>query len=147
MFIDGNASMGIGARPGNREQRGPKALGPWGNPHVNLAGQEMLEWLQIEGLASARSFRRARGDRHGTWWHPKTGLPYSLDYILVRQRQIGRVKQACTRSSTRTRTRTNTIPNGTKANAAGLSGRAREVRVRSGMGGGVGQARKCKALG
>ena len=65
MFIDGNASMGIGTR-GNREQRGPKALGPWGNPHVNLAGQEMLEWMQVEKLSSTRSFFRARGDRHDT---------------------------------------------------------------------------------
>ena len=30
VFIDGNVSMGIGAR-GDREQRGPKALGPLGN--------------------------------------------------------------------------------------------------------------------
>ena len=33
-----------------------------------------------------------------------------------------------------TRTRTNTIPNGTKANATGLSGRARVARDGSGMG-------------
>ena len=97
VFIDGNASMGIGPRPGNREQKGPKALGPWGNRHVNSAGQEMLEWLQVEGLASARSFFRAKGDRYGTWWHPKNRKAYSLDQILVRQRQVGRVKQACTR--------------------------------------------------
>jgi hypothetical protein len=99
VFIDGNASMGIGARPGNREQRGSKALGPWGNPHVNPAGQEMLEWLQVEGLASARSFFRTKGDRYGTWWHPKNRKAYSLDQILVRERQLGRVKQACTRSA------------------------------------------------
>ena len=47
-----------------------------------------------------------------------------------------------------TRTRTNTIPNGTKASAAGLSGcacvaNAHEVRRK---GGGMGQTRKCKAL-
>ena len=99
VFIDGNASMGTGACPGNRDKREPKALGPWGNPHVNSAGQEMLEWLQLQGLASARSFFRARGDRHDTWWHPKSGTAYSLDYILVRERQIGRVKQACTKSA------------------------------------------------
>ena len=76
VFIDGNASMmGIGAR-GNREQRGPKALGPRGNLHVNLAGQEMLEWLQLERLASARSFFRAKGYRHSTWWHPKSGKDF-----------------------------------------------------------------------
>ena len=99
VFIDGNASMGVGARPGNREQGGAKTLGPWGNPHVNLAGQEMLEWLQVEGLASARSFFRAKGDRYGTWWHPKNRKSYSLDQVLVRERQVGRVKQACTRSA------------------------------------------------
>jgi exonuclease III len=98
MFIDGNASMGIGTR-GNREQRGPKALGPWGNPHVNLAGQEMLEWMQVEKLSSARSFFRARGDRHDTWRHPKNGKDYSLDQILVPAQQLGRVLQACTRSA------------------------------------------------
>jgi exonuclease III len=99
VFIDGNASMGTGACPGNREKRGSKALGPWGNSHVNPAGQEMLEWLQLENLVSERSFFRPRGDRHDTWWHPKNRLPYSLDQILVRERQIGRVKQACTKSA------------------------------------------------
>ncbi len=38
--------MGIGAR-GDRAE-GPKGvLGLWGDPHVNLAGQEMLEWLEV----------------------------------------------------------------------------------------------------
>jgi hypothetical protein len=59
----------------------------------------MLEWLQRERLASARSFFRAKGDRHSTWWHPKSGKDYSLDQILVRVRQLGRVQQACTRSA------------------------------------------------
>jgi hypothetical protein len=52
-----------------------------------------------------------------------------------------------TKYKSRTRTRTNTIPNGTKANAAGLSGCACVTRMRSGEKGEVlGQARKCKAL-
>jgi exonuclease III len=99
IFIDGNASMGIGAPLGFRDQRGSKALGPWGNPHVNPPGQEMIEWMLVEGLASARSFFRTKGDRYGTWWHPKKRKEYSLDQILVRGRQVGRVKQACTRSA------------------------------------------------
>jgi exonuclease III len=96
LFIDGNASMGVGARPGTRQHGEPRALGPWGNRHVNAAGQEMREWLQIEGLASARTFFRPKGDRHDTWWHPKSKLGYSLDQILVRGSQIGRVQKACT---------------------------------------------------
>ena len=61
LFIDGNASMGVGARPGTWERGDPRALGPWGNRHVNAAGQEMRAWLQIEGLASARTFFRPKG--------------------------------------------------------------------------------------
>ncbi len=73
----------------------------WGNPHVNPAGHEMLEWLllQLERLASVRSFFRAKGDRHSTWWHPKSGSDYSLDQILARERQLSRVQQACTLSA------------------------------------------------
>jgi len=43
VFIDGNASMGVGALPGTWERGDPRALGPWGNRHVNAAGQEMRE--------------------------------------------------------------------------------------------------------
>ena len=99
VFIDGNASMGVGALPGTWERGDPRALGPWGNRHVNAAGQEMREWLQVEGLAAARTFFRAKGDRYDTWWHPRYKLGYSLDQIIVRGSQIGRVKQACTCSS------------------------------------------------
>jgi hypothetical protein len=46
-----------------------------------------------------------------------------------------------------TRTRTNTIPNGTQANAARLSGCECVTRIRSGVKkGGMGKARKFKAL-
>jgi len=40
VFIDGSASMGVGALPGTWERGEPRALGPWGNRHVNAAGQE-----------------------------------------------------------------------------------------------------------
>ena len=61
LFIDGNASLGVGARPGTWERGDARALGPWGNRHVNAAGQEMREWLQLEGLASARTFFQPKG--------------------------------------------------------------------------------------
>jgi hypothetical protein len=99
LFIDGSASMGVGALPGAWERGEPRALGPWGNRHVNPAGQEMREWLQVEGLASARTFFRPKGDMYDTWWHPKSKLGYSLDQIIVRGSQIGRVKKACTLSA------------------------------------------------
>ena len=49
---------------------------------------------QLKRLAPEISFFRAKGDRHSTWWHPKSGKDYSLDQILVRVRQLGRVQQA-----------------------------------------------------
>ena len=36
---------------------------------------------------------------HDTWWHPRNKRGYSLDQIIVRVGQIGRVKQACTCSA------------------------------------------------
>ena len=99
LFMDCNASMGVGARPGTWKQGDHRALGPWGNRHVNAAGQEMREWLQIEGLAAARTFFRPKGDKHDTWWHPRSKSGYSLDHVIVRKGQIGRVKQARTCSA------------------------------------------------
>ena len=68
---------------------------------MNAAGQELREWLQVEVLAAARAFFRAKGGRYDTWWHPKYKPGYSLDQIIVRGSQIGasRAKQACTCSS------------------------------------------------
>ena len=89
----------VGALSGIRERGDPRALGPRGNRHVNAAGQEMREWLQVEGLAAARTFFRAKRDRYDTWWHPRNKPGYSLDQSIVRGSQIGRAKQACTCSS------------------------------------------------
>jgi exonuclease III len=99
VFVDGSASMGVGALPGTWERGGPRALGPWGNRHVNAAGQEMHEWLQIGGLAAARTFFRVKGGRYDTWWHPRNKPGYSFDQVIVRRSHIGRVKHACTYSS------------------------------------------------
>jgi len=96
LFIDGNASMGVGADPGTWERGDPRALGPWGNRHVNAAGQEMCECLKVVGLAAARTFFRAKGGCYDTWMHPRLRRGYSLDQIFVRRSQIGRVREACT---------------------------------------------------
>ena len=61
VFIDGSASMGVGALPGTWERGDPRALGPWGNRHVNAAGQEMREWLHVVG-------RRGREARAAGAW-------------------------------------------------------------------------------
>ena len=63
---------------------------------MNAAGQEMRDWLQIENLAAERTFFRPKGDKHDTWWHPRSKSGYSLDHVIVRRGQIGRAKQACT---------------------------------------------------
>ena len=45
LFIDANASPGVGVRACDRPPGSPWSLGPWGNRNVNAAGQEFCEFL------------------------------------------------------------------------------------------------------
>jgi len=98
-FLDANASPGVGVKSKYRPHGAPRSFGPYGLRHVNGAGQEFREFLQLRKLASAASFFRARSNSYATWTHPRDGEGYQLDHWLVKQSHIGRVRNACTRSS------------------------------------------------
>ena len=55
--------------------------------------------VAARGLGLGADLLPAEGGGHDTWWHPRNGRGYSLDQIIVRGSQIGRVKQARTCSS------------------------------------------------
>ena len=93
-FLDANASAGVGVHACDLPANAPRSLGPWGKRHVNSAGQEFREFLQVENLASATTFFRTRGHNYSSWFHPGTGKGHQLDHVLVNDSQIGRVKQA-----------------------------------------------------
>lgn len=99
VFIDANASAGVGVNSKDRPQVERCAFGPFGERHINSAGQEFREFLESENLSSAASFFRSPGDHYATWSHPRDGKGYQLDHMLVKQTDIGRVKNARVRPS------------------------------------------------
>ena len=99
LFIDANASPGVGVRACDRPPGSPRSLGPWGNRNVNAAGQEFREFMQLNGLASAATFFRSKGDNHDTWIHPRTRKGSQIDHALIKIDQIGRVANACVKPS------------------------------------------------
>ena len=99
LFIDANASPGVGVRACDRPPGSPRSLGPWGNRKVNAAGQEFREFMQLNGLASAATFFRSKGDNHDTWIHPRTKTGSQIDHALVKINQICRVANACVKPS------------------------------------------------
>ena len=98
-FLDANAPAGVGVNACDLPANAPRSLGPWGKRHVNSAGQEFRECLQVEKAASATTFLRTPGHNYSSWFHPRTGKGYQLDHVLVKDSQIGRVKQPKVRPS------------------------------------------------
>ena len=93
VFIDGNASMGVGVHAKDRPLDAHASLGPYGERHVNAAGQELREFLQVNSLASAMTFFLTKGRHYSTWNHPRTHQEYQLDHFLINRLKLGRVKQ------------------------------------------------------
>ena len=94
VFIDANASPGVGVHARDRPPGAPSSLGPYGKRLVNSAGQEFREFLQSENLASATTFFQTKGWHYATWYHPVSGKGYQIDHVLVRRNQLGRVLNA-----------------------------------------------------
>ena len=97
-YPDANAPVGIGVHRKYRPPCASSSLGPYGVRHVNPAGQEFREFLQLQGLALAATFfEKCSRYRYLTRWHPESKQEYQLDHWLVNRRQLGQVMVACVR--------------------------------------------------
>ena len=59
-YLDASASVGASVHTKCRPAGGPSSLGPYGVCHVNPAGQEFHEFLQLQVLASEATFFKKR---------------------------------------------------------------------------------------
>jgi hypothetical protein len=98
---DANASLGERVRHDNNEEKGrDRIMGRYGIPHVNAAGRRMLQVLSIHELCvPTRYFRKTPGHKHvkfshTTWRHPARKSSFQLDYFIMRQQDLKRVRNA-----------------------------------------------------
>ena len=79
------------AQIGRQDNTGGEAtIGKFGLPHCSTAGEEIVEWAQLNNLRIVDTFFQKKN--RGTWCHPRTGKWYELDYLLARDHQNLKVK-------------------------------------------------------
>ena len=98
---DANASLGVRDRHDNYEAIGrDRVMGQYGIPHVNAAGRALLQMLGMHELCVPTSYfqKTSRGtcveSSHTTWRHPGRKSPFQLDYFIMRQADLKRVRDA-----------------------------------------------------
>ena len=98
---DANASLGVRDRHDNYEAIGrDRVMGQYGIPHVNAAGRALLHMLGMHELCVPTSYfqKTSRGtcveSSHTTWRHPGRKSPFQLDYFIMRQADLKRVRDA-----------------------------------------------------
>ena len=89
--LDGNASIGVRSPHDDPETR-DRVRGPYGVSHENQAGQELYAWLATNELCSTATYFQKRG--HATWRHPCSGKEHHLDHLIMRQRDLKRVRDS-----------------------------------------------------
>ena len=105
---DFNAQLGV-RQPDSLVGVRDTVRGPFGIPHVNRAGEALLDVLVSCELRAVLSYfeKRTRKDffadnfdaAYGTWLHPGTKKPYTLDHWFVRQADFKYVTDAAVNSA------------------------------------------------
>jgi hypothetical protein len=94
-------SLGVRDRHDNNEAMGRvRVMGRYGIPHVNAAVRKFLQMLGIHELCVPTSyFRKTPRHKHvefshTTWKHPARKSSFQLDYFIMRQQDLQRVRDA-----------------------------------------------------
>ena len=91
--MDANASLGVRSPWVNGVMDRDRVRGPHGVAYRNSAGRRLANLLGEMEMCSAATFYKKRAPPH-TWVHPASRKPYQLDHMIVRQRDLKRVRDA-----------------------------------------------------
>ena len=80
------------ARVGTKDQAWSEEVGQFGLPEGNEAGEKLLQISGENRLRVANTF--FKHNQYGSWIFPRNQTWYSLDHVLVRARDLKRVKDA-----------------------------------------------------
>ncbi|KAA3671105.1 uncharacterized protein DEA37_0005725 [Paragonimus westermani] len=82
----------LNARVGRDSVAWPGVLGPYGIGSVNANGDRLLHLCATHELAITNTRFQLDASDITTWTHPRSGHHHLLDYVIVRQRDIGEVR-------------------------------------------------------
>ena len=89
LTMDTNAAIGV-----EEERVDQSVCGPYGEIHVNKAGEYLRSWLAQRALyAISTHFPTNKAGGYATWRHPRSRKGYQNDHIFMMRKDVKRVRR------------------------------------------------------
>jgi exonuclease III len=92
LCMDCNASLGVRKDDDENDPGQDRVRGKFGVNYENIAGRELCTLLSLNEFCAATTFFKKR--EYATWYHPASKRGHQIDHIIVRQKDMMRVRDA-----------------------------------------------------